>query len=176
MGGAAVAGMIGLAPAEAWATSAACPQGRVRCAGRCCPTGEVCLPANQAHPRRHCGCPHHTTRCGTHCVNLHTSAQNCGSCGHACGQGQVCQSGQCVTKPCPSGQTNCGGKCVDLQSDFNNCGGCGTPCSDYFANSSCVNGQCVINSCSPNWINCSGNPRDGCNCLGTTCNGTMCGG
>lgn len=254
LGGAAVVGMAGLMPSEAWAVT--CPRGRVRCAGKCCPAGEVCLPPSRPGGTKHCGCPHHLTRCGGRCVNLHTNvhdcgacghqcpsgatctngrcvcpsgqtacsgrcvslsnnaqhcgtcgnacpqgqtcsggrcqaacpsgetncsgscvnlksdASNCGACGHACPSDQVCQSGSCVS--CGSGLTACSGACVNLQTDFNNCGACGAPCSNYFAQSSCVAGQCHIDSCSPNWINCSGDPRDGCNCLGTTCNGNQC--
>jgi hypothetical protein len=77
--------------------------------------------------------------------------------------------------PCASGETVCNGACVNLQTNFNNCGQCGDPCSNYFAQSSCVAGQCHIDSCSPGWINCSGNPRTGCECLSSSCNGTMCG-
>jgi hypothetical protein len=215
LGGAAVVGITGLMPADAWALT--CPTGRVRCAGKCCPVGEVCLPPAQAGAPHHCGCAQGLTRCGSQCVNLrnnsrhcgtcthvcptgqHCSAgkcvcapghhlcsgqcvslstdpKNCGSCGHACAAGETCQNSTCMPMQCPTGMTNCSGTCVNTLTDFNNCGGCGEPCSNYFAQSVCSNGQCQIKSCSPNWINCSGNPRDGCNCLGTTCNGNQCAG
>src|SRR5204862_3971323 len=34
--------------------------------------------------------------CGDHCVDLTRSLSNCGACGKACGDGQVCAAGQCI--------------------------------------------------------------------------------
>lgn len=76
---------------------------------------------------------------------------------------------------CNSDQTACGSVCKNVQSDNQNCGACGTVCSSYFATSSCQSGTCHIDSCFPNWTDCDGNPLTGCECLGTTCNGTSCG-
>jgi hypothetical protein len=134
--------------------------------GHQCGTGEVCTAGACASE-----CTSTQTDCSGACVNLQTDVNNCGACGHACGTGHVCNGGTCA---CPTGMTACGGACVDLMTDFNNCGACGTKCCNYFANSSCITGTCHINSCSPNWLNCSGNPRDGCNCLGTNCSTAMC--
>jgi hypothetical protein len=35
--------------------------------------------------------------CGTTCVDLTNDLKNCGQCGNACGQGQICKSGACTT-------------------------------------------------------------------------------
>jgi hypothetical protein len=176
-GGVVLAGAVTATPTGAWAAlTRRCPPHRFDCNGRCCPKGEVCLPPEHRGGKRRCGCPDKKTRCADECVNLHSDPHNCGRCGHACGAGSSCVAGRCTTTTeCQPGQTVCAGVCVDLQSDPQNCGTCGTTCSSYFATSSCVSGTCKIDSCDPNWINCNGNPLDGCNCFGTTCNGTMCG-
>lgn len=50
-------------------------------------------------------CPQNQTDCGSGCVDLQTSADHCGSCGHACGPDQACLSGGCVAScqnECPA--------------------------------------------------------------------------
>lgn len=159
-----------------------CPTGQTVCAGACvelatdpqhcgacstaCQPGDLCANGQCASE-----CPAGYSECSGGCVDLQTSTGNCGTCGHACPANATCVNATCR---CPQGMTECSGVCVNLQSDADNCGTCGTTCSSYFATSSCVSGTCHIDSCAPGWINCSGNPLDGCNCLGTTCNGTMC--
>lgn len=63
--------------------------------------------------------------CSFVCTSTQTDAQNCGSCGHACGANQVCSAGACT---CAPGYTLCGTSCVDLMTDRFNCGSCGHAC------------------------------------------------
>jgi Stigma-specific protein, Stig1 len=74
--------------------------------------------------------------CNGQCMSLGT-LQNCGACGNACSDAQICQGGSCV---CPAGLTNCNGTCVDLTSDPAHCGACGTACqvSQFCQSSACV--------------------------------------
>ncbi len=50
---------------------------------------------------------------------------NCGGCGIACKNGDVCWKGACG---CPSGFAQCGKECKNLDSDDLNCGACGKVC------------------------------------------------
>jgi len=72
---------------------------------------------------------------GTACIDLRTDAQNCGSCGQACGGTAICIDGGCA---CPGDLSSCDSGCVDLASDPANCGSCGTGCGDLF----CLQGGC----------------------------------
>ena len=127
-GGAALVGAATVTPVDAWAAvTGHCPHHRVRCHGTCCPPGEVCLAPLQNGGKHRCGCPHHKTRCGGKCVDAHSDPHNCGHCGHKCGVGQHCSSGQCRSQ-CPAGQTGCAGACVELATNPQHCGACGTVC------------------------------------------------
>jgi hypothetical protein len=69
------------------------------------------------------------------CFNLSSSAQACGSCGHACSSGDICVDSQC----CASGDGICGGACTPLNT-AQNCGACDAGCA---APAMCMAGQCV---------------------------------
>ncbi len=85
-------------------------------------------------------CPNpNELNCSGTCVDYLTDPNNCGGCGVACGTGQICDTGTCVST-CPLGQTLCGAECVDLTSDPLNCGGCGIACG---TNQICTNSTCV---------------------------------
>jgi hypothetical protein len=71
-------------------------------------------------------------------VDLLSSNDNCGVCGHACGAGEVCGNGACMAG-CPQNQSQCGDTCSATDSDPLNCGGCGTAC---IAGDVCVDSQC----------------------------------
>jgi hypothetical protein len=65
-----------------------------RCAvGRCVPAsmpdGEPTRPAQES------SCGEGSTDCGTGCVDLRSSAQNCGRCGNPCSRGQACTRAIC---------------------------------------------------------------------------------
>jgi hypothetical protein len=34
--------------------------------------------------------------CNSTCVDVSSSASDCGTCGHACGDGECCTAGECV--------------------------------------------------------------------------------
>ncbi len=59
--------------------------------------------------------------------NYQTDASNCGTCGNACGSGQVCTGGSCAFA-CGAGQEVCSGACTATSSNIFNCGGCGIVC------------------------------------------------
>ncbi|MBI4702883.1 MAG: hypothetical protein HY744_17335, partial [Deltaproteobacteria bacterium] len=65
---------------------------------------------------------------------------NCGSCGNACPQGQVCAAGSC-SLVCLGGTTKCGGKCADTANDPANCGSCGAACPQGQV---CAAGSCSL--------------------------------
>ncbi len=75
--------------------------------------------------------------CNNVCVNPQIDFQNCGTCGSACGVGQVCAGASCQ---CTGGLSACTTGCVNLASDGNNCGMCGTMCSGGLV---CSQGMCA---------------------------------
>lgn len=77
--------------------------------------------------------------CGQSCVDLKSDAANCGACGRACANGEMCSNGDCA---CAAGSQICGTSstaCIDLASDGDNCGACGNACP---AGQTCVAGTC----------------------------------
>jgi hypothetical protein len=50
---------------------------------------------------------------------------NCGACGNACDEDDLCWRGACG---CPSGFSRCGDTCARLDSDNRHCGACGAVC------------------------------------------------
>ena len=93
-------------------------------------------------------CPVGQVACAGACVNLATSAANCGSCGTACSSANIasptCTAGVC-SGACNTGYADCNGNkqadgCeVSLLTDKNNCGGCGTVCP---GTQICMSGAC----------------------------------
>jgi hypothetical protein len=59
-------------------------------------------------------------------VALDTDPANCGACGNACKEGEVCWRAACG---CPPGYTQCGGECTQLDRDPKNCSACGRECA-----------------------------------------------
>ena len=84
------------------------------------------------------GCPRYHTKCGDTCLPTHVDPDNCGACGNACEQGEVCSSGSC-TDTCLPGRETCGRRCIDTSSDPDNCGECGNACAD---GEGCIDGSC----------------------------------
>jgi len=80
-------------------------------------------------------------------ANLQTDFSNCGSCGHVCPTGQICNAGKCQ-QGCTPPQQLCPGQpgCYDLTSDEQNCGTCGTVCQapegTVIGSPVCNNGSC----------------------------------
>ena len=69
------------------------------------------------------------TRCDGVCVYTKGDAENCGSCGNACGDFEKCYEGECGCDwHLSTSIEQCGDACVDLDTDANNCGACGNVC------------------------------------------------
>ncbi|HBQ16645.1 MAG TPA: hypothetical protein DEF51_37760, partial [Myxococcales bacterium] len=62
--------------------------------------------------------------CSGSCVDPRFDPNNCGGCGTACADGEVCNAGTCAGS-CGLGTEECEGTCVDTSVDPENCGGCG---------------------------------------------------
>jgi hypothetical protein len=105
------------------------------------------------------------TLCNGVCTNTSFDPANCGTCGHACNQGEFCSAGNCGAS-CSGGTQQCNGSCVDTQFDPANCGGCGHACGQgqYCSGGNCAsqclggtqacNGKCVDTQIDP--ANCGG--------------------
>ncbi|MFO0631053.1 MAG: MopE-related protein [Polyangiales bacterium] len=104
--------------------------------------------ANPACPSR---CLGGETCCLDGCVDLQTSARNCGLCERRCEVTQTCVQGQCAPI-CPPGQARCGLDCVDLQSSQRHCGACENLCPVGFV---CAAGACT-QACPTGTRNCNG--------------------
>jgi hypothetical protein len=84
-------------------------------------------------------CPAGEVVCGEFCADLQSSPTDCGACGAACADDQVCVAGRCGST-CETGQTDCDGACVDLDAHVDHCGGCDTACQ---VGETCTRGRCV---------------------------------
>lgn len=100
--------------------------------------------------------------CQGSCVDTKSDPANCGSCGHACSNGQVCTIGTCAAK-CLSG-VDCGGRCVDTSSDPTNCGTCGVQCANGLV---CLAGKCAMD--------CGALKQCGSTCVDTNTDPANCG-
>ena len=89
-----------------------------------------------------------------YCAKADTDNANCGGCGVACNELQICAGGKCGDVCLPT-QTKCGppdggvsadggplpSYCTDVKTDNANCGGCGVVCP--FAKALCAAGVCI---------------------------------
>ena len=81
---------------------------------------------------------------------------NCGSCGHACSAGQVCNGGTCASS-CSAGRVLCNGACLDTQNDPSSCGGCTKACAlPSHGQPTCSAGQCGAPVCDAGYTPCNG--------------------
>ena len=93
-------------------------------------------------------CTSGLTFCSTLCVNLTSSASNCGACGTVCSYNHAtaaCNNGTCGIGSCNSGYGNCDqntatGCGKNLNTDITHCGMCGQACNP---GESCVDGLCT---------------------------------
>jgi hypothetical protein len=132
-------------------------------------------------------CFEHQTCCplssgASFCADTRNDRNHCGTCGHACAEGELCVHGLCACGvpggcDCPSGLQRCSAECVDAQTNRNHCGICGNACADW---EQCQGGECrgcIGASCcqaggdfpdycvAPNGIgNCRNTQRDWANC------------
>jgi hypothetical protein len=110
------------------------------------------------------------------CVDLRSDPASCGSCGHACGDGEACIGGSCAATCSGAGGTLCDGSCVDLASDDANCGTCGHACPSGTA---CRVGTCET-TCPGGQIPCDGICLDpsadpaNCGTCGNICSTGIC--
>ncbi len=93
-------------------------------------------------------CPEGYNKCKDKCVDLQNDHNNCGKCGNACSDDQVCANGKCGTVCPKSTPTICDGGCVNTQNNPNHCGKCGNKCA---TGQSCNQGVCV---CPPDKLTC----------------------
>lgn len=123
-------------------------------------------------------CPTGEVACGEVCVDVESDAANCGGCGKACAEGEVCRDGVCSAS-CGAEETSCDGECVDLDRDAANCGECGHACGE---GESCDAGECVPGSgCEDGELRCDGVCTDtdsdasNCGACGESCDeGFIC--
>jgi hypothetical protein len=115
-------------------------------------------------------CPSGYTQCGADCFALKRDPTNCGMCGHACKDGEVCVQGGCALQ-CGGNTVKCGGTCVNSKSDPENCGMCGSKCP---SGQVCNVGKCAT-SCQSGLTDCSGacvdlqTDDDNCGMCATSC-------
>ncbi len=88
--------------------------------------------------------------CNGKCVNFQNDEKNCGSCGNACNQGEVCQNGKCVSGTSNKKATCTDGKKNGKETDVD-CGGptC-PPCADEKTcknGTDCSSGVCAFGFC-----------------------------
>lgn len=140
----------------------ACGAGNACCGGSCvAPTAPACtgcaVDCSTLTPAQSC--------CSNTCVDRMTDEQNCGTCGHACGSGQVCCGGACVAND----PLHCGGACAVCTGglccndacvpvDTRHCQACGTTCASGSA--------CCADGCQ----NLSSSDTD-CGTCGNACTG-----
>ena len=108
-------------------------------------------------------CPGATLCDGT-CVNIEIDPSNCGACGDACADGNICVDGQCGLV-CYGGTTLCADACVDTTSNSDHCGACDSACP---VGEVCSESQCGLN-CVGGTTNCDGV------CINLTLNIDHCG-
>jgi hypothetical protein len=114
--------------------------------------------------------------CGEKCTNVMVDPANCGQCGAACADGQLCSKGLCGVA-CAGGTTQCGNTCVDALTDHENCGECGKICS---AGEVCSQGKCALEcfggstQCGTFCVDVQNDPAN-CGACGTACKaGEVC--
>lgn len=88
------------------------------------------------------------TACGSSCVDTKVDPENCGGCGKAVGQNQVCVAGKptCVAgyADCDANPNDCE---VNTQNDAGHCGTCAIACK---AGAECQSGSCACSPTTPN--------------------------
>lgn len=107
--------------------------------------------------------------CAGKCVDVQTSAANCGACFAACSTQNAssrCTAGVCSIT-CTSGFGDCNqaikdGCETELTSAVNHCGMCGNACMASNATTVCERSQCLQSSCNSGYGDCNASSTDGC--------------
>lgn len=117
------------------------------------PCGEQCAQA---------ACPPWQKLCGEACVDVQSSASNCGDCGATCdvpNAAASCVSGRCTVGQCAAGFANCdrdpGNGCEADLSSIKSCGICGNVCPPVAQGfvAACDEGVCGA-QCAPGTVLC----------------------
>ncbi len=116
-------------------------------------------------------CTGGSTQCGNSCVVVQRDPQNCGMCGNACPDGQVCTMGKCSVT-CGGTTMKCGDTCVDFKIDPMNCGGCGAACP---MGQVCSVGKCAL-TCGGGTTMCGAVDAGNATCVDTNADRNNCGG
>lgn len=148
--------------------------------GNACPSGLICRDGQcgfpgTAAPATTTGatvtlvvdltCSGRETACGNACVNVFTDRKNCGVCGRACRDGEICMDGRCGPACAGNGTTLCDDRCIDLDTDMDNCGACGAECETLLPNakgSLCSGGECILSGCKTDYADCDKAFSNGC--------------
>lgn len=90
-------------------------------------------------------CPEGLAACDGACIDTRFDPANCGECGKACPEGEVCSEGACGLV-CSGGTVKCAdgmgqARCVDTTTSETDCGECGKMCA---AGETCVAGKCEL--------------------------------
>jgi hypothetical protein len=125
------------------------PGARKPRSGSCNNDDNRCMGMDETCKGNLCLCKAGYTRCTTNgaepdpdaCRDLQNEFRNCGTCGHECADGQMCERGKCVAFHCGRGETDCGITCANLLEDDQNCGKCGRECPSGFV---CKRGSCRL--------------------------------
>ena len=109
-------------------------------------------------------------------VNTQADNGNCGSCGTACGGGQVCSAGACGTT-CGGTTTDCSSSCVAETTDVNHCGSCTNACAlPNVSVNACSASNCVVGACAAGYGDCDGVASNGCETATHSTDVNNCGG
>lgn len=105
-----------------------------QCGKRCpseqyCASGTCVCPGTKIYQNGRCVCPAGLSDCGGKCINLNTSASNCGACGRNCAFPGTCEGGTCKQPPPPTRPRACASYC----------GNCGPGEGCYRAPTWCTN-------------------------------------
>ena len=133
-----------------------------------CATGTTVPDQPETGPVNTCGVG--SQDCKGSCVTLARDPQNCGQCGAACKDGEVCSMGKCALA-CGPGTLRCLNVCVASQSDPGNCGNCGVKCKQ---GELCSMGKCApacaggTSACGSSCVDLQ-TDRTNCGACGTMC-------
>ncbi len=144
--------------------------------------GGSVVDAGQPNP-----CAGTLTFCSTRCLDLAADPENCGACGRLCGQGQVCNRGQCAVLPddCTTSGVACGAgyfcdpvtkHCLTGCRLTGDCpmgatcsaGTCSCPAGEHACGQSCVS-NVAVSSCGTRCSACAQPANSAATCTASAC-------